>query len=328
MQAISLCDDVSVRVSGAFAEGDYGSSSAGSGGAAAAFGSGFEVFVETVYASDARSVRRRALPCNADNIAYKAALAAADLCFGGGFGGPAAGGAPHEPHSSCSVRISIEKRIPLAAGLAGGSADAAAVLIALTRIFSPNTPLAEVLKAASRVGADVPFCAAAIAWNEPSLGYSKDVIASSSALCSGIGDVLSPVRGARGFVVLIKPDIEVPTPEIYAAFDAARVLEREVLPDGGHSGHTFLQDAETEREGFHAGNDLESAAISRYPLIGELMGEVRAVSGAERVFMTGSGPTIVACYNVGKSAGEGFAALRAKYENRADIDAVILSELL
>jgi 4-diphosphocytidyl-2-C-methyl-D-erythritol kinase len=232
-----------------------------------------------------------ALPRGADNIAWRAAEAAL-----GQWGGAAQAG----------VRIHIEKRIPMAAGLAGGSADAAAVLLALA---PAHVPLADVLRVGAGVGADVPFCACAIAASDPALGYADDPLASTAARCEGIGDILTPEHGGHGFAVLVKPAIDVPTPTVYSAWD-----------EGGWPS---------------AENDLEAPAIRLFPEIGTALEDVRALArdtgggdGPERVFMTGSGPTIVALYNEENRARAGYEKLAAAYENRTDIGAVILTGLL
>jgi 4-diphosphocytidyl-2-C-methyl-D-erythritol kinase len=210
----------------------------------------------------------------------------------------------------------------MAAGLAGGSADAAAVMLALAKALAPGAALADIVAAGAEIGADVPFCMAAIAKREPSLGYADDAAAGASFICEGIGDVLSPAPPVREFGVLIKPAIEVSTPTVYAAWDEGDFAK----PGGGQ------------------GNDLEPVAKGLFPEIGEIMKEVEALlrgaggeseseptdeaygkSGAapKRVFMTGSGPTIIALYDDRASATQGYGRLSAAYKNRADVGAVI-----
>jgi 4-diphosphocytidyl-2-C-methyl-D-erythritol kinase len=241
-----------------------------------------------------------ALPQGEDNLAYAAAGLSLRL-WGGGNG----------VSSRPGVRITIGKRIPMAAGLAGGSSDAAAVMLALARTLAPDSPgarLGEVIRAGARIGADVPFCVAAIAKTNPLMGYSGDAAARSSALCEGIGDELSPADSVRGWVVVIRPAVEVSTPVIYADWDDRS------SPSG--------------RGTVSEGNDLAAAAIMRHPLIGEVLEETRSIARADRVFMTGSGPTVVALYADEAEASRGHSVLAAKFKDRADIDAVILSKLL
>jgi len=307
MQAISLHDDVVVEIAPA---PDRPGITSG-GGVEDGISDLPGITVEAAFAPDAqwdvtrvaRAMRGRQEGCNLslpqgeDNIAYNAAGAALRRW----------GGAKHG-----QVRIRIAKRIPMAAGLAGGSADAAAVMLALARMLAPQTPLADIAEAGAEVGADVPFCISAIAKNDPALGYAGDSAAASSALCEGIGDERTPTDGARGFALLVKPGIDVSTPAVYEAWD------------------------KFAGNGSEGGNDLEDVAIALFPEIGILMNEVKTLTrrqdkgglGSERVFMTGSGPTIVALYNGENVAMVGYEILAAAYKDRADIDAVIWTELL
>jgi 4-diphosphocytidyl-2C-methyl-D-erythritol kinase len=83
-----------------------------------------------------------------------------------------------------------------------------------------------------------------------------------------------------------------------------------------------------ETETVPEGNDLAAVAMKRHPLIGDILKETQSVARADRVFMTGSGPTVVALYSGETEASRGHSVLAAKYENRADVDAVLLSKLL
>jgi 4-diphosphocytidyl-2-C-methyl-D-erythritol kinase len=248
-------------------------------------------------ARETRKSRRPLLPQGEDNIAYKAAVTVLRRW------GAATRG---------QIHIRITKRIPMAAGLAGGSADAAAVMLALVRALCPKVSLADITEAGASVGADVPFCISAIAKNDISLGYAEEDGAASSILCEGIGDELTPVAGVRGFALLVKPGIDVSTPAIYEAWDG-------------------LADDVSARS-----NDLEGVAVQLFPEIGVLMNEVRALTlrprseaaAPERVFMTGSGPVLIALYNEENTAAAGYDILAAAYKDRAEIDAVILSKLL
>jgi 4-diphosphocytidyl-2-C-methyl-D-erythritol kinase len=282
MQAISLHDEVAVEVlDGAGAAGPL-------------------VRVEMAPAPDSPDVAlsscgaARALPQDEDNLAHAAAVLA--LRRWGQADGSRAG--------ERRVRVKIAKRIPMAAGLAGGSADAAAVLLALARLLAPHTPLRGIIREGTEIGADVPFCLSAAARGNPALGFARSEAARAAALCEGIGDELSPTEKVAGAVVLVNPAIEVSTPQVYADWDALSGP----APDGG--------------------NDLAPVAIGRYPLINDVLNEVSVLSRADRVFMTGSGPTVVAFYAEESEAARGFSLLKDAYKNRADIGAVIISKLL
>ena len=126
------------------------------------------------------------LPSDESNIAYKAAKAFFDYTG-------------VEP----SVSIDIEKRIPFAAGLAGGSADAAAVIVGLNKIFETNLTEHELCKIGLKVGSDVPFC-----------------IVGGTCLSQNTGGVLSALEPLKDcYIVLAKPEAGVSTAEAYAAAD-------------------------------------------------------------------------------------------------------------
>ena len=132
------------------------------------------------------------LPCNEKNIAYKAA----DRFFNEtGIKNP-------------GVHIDIEKHIPFAAGLAGGSADAAATLVGLNEILSAKLSVEELCNIGVKIGADVPFC-----------------IKGGTMLAMDIGGVLAPLPPiGNKYYVLIKPDQSVSTKEAYNAFDTAEKI--------------------------------------------------------------------------------------------------------
>jgi 4-diphosphocytidyl-2C-methyl-D-erythritol kinase len=121
------------------------------------------------------------------------------------------------PSAETSMHIHIEKHIPMAAGLAGGSADAAAVLLALARMSRTQASLQELAEIGSAIGADVAFCVLSCAAANPELGWAEE--AWSAALAEGVGDRLTPFWARGGFALLVKPDVSVPTAEIYKAFD-------------------------------------------------------------------------------------------------------------
>ena len=130
-----------------------------------------------------------AIPRNENNIAYKAAEAffnATDT-------------------ENCGINIHIEKRIPHAAGLAGGSADGAAVIVALDKIFATNLKEKQFIEIGSKVGADVPFC-----------------ILGGTMLAQYTGTVLSHLSDlTEKHVIIVKPEQDVSTAKAYAAFDTA-----------------------------------------------------------------------------------------------------------
>lgn len=129
------------------------------------------------------------IPCGKSNIAYKAAEAFFDAT----------------KIKNSGINIDIVKRIPSAAGMAGGSADGAAVISALNYIYSADLSEAELCKIGLAVGADVPFC-----------------LTGGTRLAQNMGEILSPLpRLDDCFIVLAKPERSVSTKEAFAAFDTA-----------------------------------------------------------------------------------------------------------
>ncbi|MBQ8015850.1 MAG: 4-(cytidine 5'-diphospho)-2-C-methyl-D-erythritol kinase [Clostridia bacterium] len=126
------------------------------------------------------------LPCDEKNIAYKAALAFYK-----------------KTNIEPKIKIGIEKNIPFAAGLAGGSADAAAVIVGLNTLYKSGLSQRELCKIGLSVGSDVPFC-----------------IVGGTCLSQNTGGVLSPLEHLKDcFIVLAKPEAGVSTAEAYAAAD-------------------------------------------------------------------------------------------------------------
>lgn len=191
------------------------------------------------------------LPTDSKNIAYKAAV---KFCEYAGF----------EP----SFRIHIEKKIPFAAGLAGGSADAAAVIVGLNSVLNTGFTQRQLCEIGLSVGSDVPFC-----------------IAGGTQLSQSTGGVLSPLKELDDcFIVLAKPEAGVSTAEAYAAADNAQLYR----PDSMR----MLDACEKgDFEGIcrYAGNVFEQ--VIEVPERVEFKRIMREC-GASLCQMSGSGPTV------------------------------------
>lgn len=199
------------------------------------------------------------LPVNENNIAYKAARMMLESQ-------PVRGG----------VSISLQKRIPVAAGMAGGSADAAAVLYAMNRIFYMGYTLEELMDFGLRLGADVPYC-----------------LMRGTALAEGIGEELTRLPACpQCYVVIAKPAISVSTRFVY---ENLRLDETTRHPD-----IYGLADAICRQDLYgmlpYMGNVLESVTIPAYPIIGEIK-ERFMENGALISLMSGSGPTVFALFD-------------------------------
>lgn len=180
-------------------------------------------------------------------------------------------------------RFTLRKEIPAAAGLGGGSADAAAAL----RLLARANGLAldqEVRTAAALVGADVPVC-----------------LDSESRVMAGIGDVLyEPIKLTPLPAVLVNPRVAVPTRDVFAAFEPADRTRKYLLdpPSGFEPLVDFLADY---------GNDLNRAAIACAPVIADVLTALRALPGCRLARMSGSGAT---CFGLFETEGEAKTAAK------------------
>ena len=209
------------------------------------------------------------LPTDEKNIAYKAAKKFCDF-------------AGLEP----SVKIHIEKKIPFAAGLAGGSADAAAVITGLNELLKTDFTQRQLCKIGLAVGSDVPFC-----------------IVGGTQLSQNTGGVLSPLEELRDcFIVLAKPEAGVSTAEAYAAADSAQLYRPDAM--------RMLDACEKgDFEGMckYAGNVFEQ--VIEVPERVEFKRIMREC-GASLCQMSGSGPTVFAIFEDNENAEKCVAELK------------------
>lgn len=183
------------------------------------------------------------------------------------------------------VRIFLDKRIPEAAGLAGGSSDAAAVLFALSALCGKPLKPTQLQAIAARVGADVPFC-----------------LTGGTVLCTGIGEILTPLPAWPGLpLILVKPDFGLATPWVFKQLDLTGLGRRPdqtaVLRAVSGQNLDSLADA--------TANVLESVSLPAYPELARIKSALQA-SGASLTLMSGSGPTLFGIY---PSLGQRTAAL-------------------
>ncbi|HZK02146.1 MAG TPA: 4-(cytidine 5'-diphospho)-2-C-methyl-D-erythritol kinase [Anaerovoracaceae bacterium] len=229
------------------------------------------------YESIGVTANMKAIPQGMDNIAGKAAQLIKDIF-------------PHKYKGS--IYINIEKRIPLSAGLAGGSADAAAVLHALNIILKLDLTVSELMQIGVKLGADIPFCIMAQAAVNSDLNLSKEDV-STCALAEGIGDKLTPLPPLEAFVILTKPDISVSTAEIYANLKVDKIKKR---PDTKNLIRGLKEkDISVIKKSMY--NVLECVSIRRYPVIEVQKQKLEKNAPEGNAIMSGSGPTvfILAC---------------------------------
>lgn len=190
--------------------------------------------------------------------------------------------------------FTLDKRLPVAAGIGGGSADAAAALRLLARLnaLAPDDP--RIMEAARLTGADVPVC-----------------VASQSAVMTGIGEQLSSVRVPRMPCVMVNPRVAVATADVFTALGLRKgeiltgvtdVVRSRKWPTEESSVDEWLKALS------HAANDLEAPAIKIQPVVGEVLSTLRNSTGARLVRMSGSGAT---CFALFDSDAEAHAAGQA-----------------
>ena len=210
--------------------------------------------------------------------------------------------------------IRLAKRIPMAAGLAGGSADAAAVILALNKLLYLSLPLSRLCEIGKTLGADVPFCILA--------QYGKH----SCASAEGIGEVLTPLPSCKAWVVLCRPNVQISTPKIFKAWDAANGIAAgaaasltEITAENKATAvesagriqlwKKLLEQGDLLKIAAGMGNDLEPVSCSSYPEIVETKEALEATHPV-KTLMSGSGPTVFALYETEEDARRAYDSLR------------------
>src|SRR6478672_4906922 len=191
-------------------------------------------------------------------------------------------------------RFRLVKTLPVAAGLGGGSADAAAALRLLARANPQALSPSAVAGIAARLGSDVTAC-----------------LRSLPALMTGRGEKVTDIRGMPACaVLLVNPGIPLPTANVYGALDAAPLYAGTeafaAVPDFGGSFERLIGYAAPR------GNTLEAAALRLAPVIGEVLAVLKRLDGARLVQLAGSGPTCFALFateDAAKSAAASFLAV-------------------
>ncbi|QGP92065.1 4-diphosphocytidyl-2-C-methyl-D-erythritol kinase [Neomoorella glycerini] len=172
------------------------------------------------------------------------------------------------------VRINLVKRIPLAAGLAGGSSDAAATLLGLNYLYNLGLTPGQLAREGAKLGSDVPFC-----------------VLGGTALGRGRGEDLSLLPPApRLWLVLVKPPFGVSTAAVYQGWDAAPSRQNPEPPDEDRA-LAALRAGDREQLIRALGNDLEIVTCRLYPEVKAIKLHLLA-AGAERAILCGSGPAV------------------------------------
>lgn len=215
------------------------------------------------------------LPVNENNLIYKAAKLLMD-----------------EFSITDGVSVKLDKRIPVAAGMAGGSTDAAAMLIGVNRLFSLGLTKRQLMERGVQIGADVPYC-----------------IMRGTALAEGIGEALSPLPPMVKCPVLIaKPSISVSTKFVYQNL---KLDDTTIHPDIDR----LIDDIKAKKLhdiAAHMGNVLETVTIPNYPVIDEIKKHMLS-NGALGAMMSGSGPTVFGLFDNEDTAKKAYKAMRSSH---------------
>lgn len=197
-----------------------------------------------------------------------------------------------------ALLLEIRKKIPVAAGLAGGSADAAAALRLTNELMGFNMSLKKLQEIGVRLGADVPYC-----------------ILGGTARAEGIGEVLTPLSPLGGcYILIIKPSVGVSTAWAYGQYDKMK-------PDLHFKVRDMIEALEREKQdideiGGLLGNVLERVTVLEHPVINEIKAKMKE-RGAVNSLMSGSGPSVFGIYKE-KEEAEG-AALMFKKEGFKEV---------
>ena len=220
------------------------------------------------------------VPVDGDNLALRAVRALREETAQRGV----------RPRGPAGAKVSISKRIPVAAGLAGGSADAAAALVACNELWRAGLSQQDLCEVAASVGSDVAFAV---------LGgtVGSDVafaVLGGTAVGRGRGEQLSPalVAGVKYHWVLAFADGQLSTPAVYGALDRLRGTRPVAEPQLSAGLMTALRAGDPQRLGEALDNDLQAAAISMFPALRKTLAAGREL-GALGALVSGSGPTCV-----------------------------------
>lgn len=212
------------------------------------------------------------LPVNENNLAYQAAQMLMD-----------------EFHIEEGVSIQLDKHIPVAAGMAGGSSNAAAVLFGMNRMFSLGLSQKELMERGVKLGADVPYC-----------------IMRGTVLAEGIGEILTPLSPMpKCYVLIAKPAISVSTKMVYEKLDSHEIEDHPDI-DGILAG---LKAGDLKKVADSMGNVLERVTVDAYPVIDRIK-KMMIKEGALNAMMSGSGPTVFGIFEEKATARKAADAIR------------------
>ena len=218
------------------------------------------------------------LPANENNLVYKAAKLLKD-----------------EFSIDQGVAIDLKKFIPVAAGMAGGSTDAAAVLFGMNRMFQLGLDQQGLMDRGVKIGADVPYC-----------------IMRGTALAEGIGEKLTPLPPMpKCWILIAKPAISVSTKFVYENLHANDLKAADHPDVDGMLEALKSQDLKGITSRMDNGNVLERVTVTAYPVIAQIKDFMRS-QGALNAMMSGSGPTVFGIFDNAAAAKRAYQKLRKR----------------
>lgn len=218
------------------------------------------------------------LPTDESNLVVRAAKQLAERC-----------------HVERGVKISLEKRIPLAAGLAGGSSNAAATLLALNQLWQADTSRSTLDDLAAGMGSDINF-----------------FLSSDAAICRGRGERVEPVPcKLSAAVLLVNPGIGISTKWAYEAWAKAASGLTHKLPEVSLLLRALAED---DLEGVSRGlfNSLEAPSVRKFPVL-QLLKDAMRAGGAAGALMSGSGATVFGLFTDAPAAARAGEEIRARF---------------
>ncbi len=281
MQQISLRDEISIRFTDEMPPEPINS-----------FGAnlkGFEIYLRT---------NLRYLPNNRYNLAWRAAELMIDE-YG------------DRVNPKGLIEIFIKKRIPVAAGMAGGSGNAAAIMHGLNAMWELGLSLEELCEQGAKLGSDIPFCLMAQAKSNKDLPenirYSN--IASTCARARGTGTELSKVRPLKSSILVVTPRLSVSTRTVFTGIDECTISDR---PNNDKLCRA-LRYSDKNTVYSEMINVLEEFTLKEYPEVAELKRfMIETCEGARKVLMSGSGPTVFAIFDSESQAKKYAAVFKEK----------------
>lgn len=171
------------------------------------------------------------------------------------------------------VEVKLKKNLPVAAGLGGGSSDAAAAFRGVNRLFNIGASLEDMAKLSVPIGTDIPYC-----------------LYGQTALVTGVGDCVKPLSYPmpQCWIVLVKPKISVSTPRVFSKLQVESLSHPNI-----HAIYQAIENQDYQEMIQHLGNSLESYTMDVFPIV-KYVKEKMLEFGADAAVMSGSGPTVLA----------------------------------